>query len=90
MTNCKHAATVVYSRTLVIDRCMSCQGFLIWCENIGHEDANGLDKPRHWHFAKTANDAAKIAGAPADSTGRNVYGIVRPEPRAAKGIWLNP
>jgi hypothetical protein len=71
--NCIHPLTVVYSRSMVIDRCVQCRGYLVWCINPAH----GIE--RHWHFAETSTDAARLASGPFDRPyGANAYGIARP------------
>lgn len=71
MNACSHGNTVVYSVSLVIDKCLLCGGFLIWCESARHADT------RHWHFVESERDARTLAMDGKLPQG-NIYGIKRP------------
>lgn len=77
---CNHGHTVVFSRTMVIDKCQDCGGFLVWCVNPAHESE------RHYHLAETVGEATRLTSAPFDrSRGANRYGVKRPIPALPGG-----
>ena len=75
--SCNHHATVKFSDTMNIDKCIQCEGYLVWCVN-GLHDVTKSEESRHWHFAETAETATALAAGPFNKFGSNLYGIARP------------